>query len=118
MVSHQGRGIFDVASGTLLARDASEAPEWFDPHIPAVLGIGACAGEWIPVAGLAGGRLAQSTAGGWVASQAATGVVLERDDHDRQEITETEEVRVFGFSKDGGTFVLGSSPTLRIFRLA
>jgi hypothetical protein len=117
VVSHQGRGVFDIRSGTRVARDPDETPWWFDADTPAALGIGPLQGRWVPVAGLAGGRLASTTAEGWEASQTALGVRLERGGNAQQEVIETEEIRTFGFTDDGRTFVLGSSPTLRLFCL-
>jgi hypothetical protein len=57
VVSHQGRGVVDLASGELLARDRHESGAWFDAGRRAVLGIGPLDGAWIGVCGVAGGRL-------------------------------------------------------------
>jgi hypothetical protein len=67
VVSHQGRGVVDLASGQLLSRDRHEAGAWFDAARRAVLEIGPLDGEWIGVCGLAGGRLPDATADGWQA---------------------------------------------------
>ena len=67
VVSHQGRGMVDLASGELLARDRHEAGAWFDAARRAALGIGPLDGAWIGVCGLAGGRLPDTTADGWQA---------------------------------------------------
>jgi hypothetical protein len=115
VVSHQGRGLYNCATGERLARDKSEAPDWFDPGGPSSLGIGPYEGVWIAVAGLAGGSLRRDTDDGWSATAAKNAVALHSSDAS-QIIDETEEIQVFGFSEDGSTFVLGSSPTLRIFR--
>jgi hypothetical protein len=40
VVSHQGRGVVDLASGELLARDRHETGAWFDAARRAALGIG------------------------------------------------------------------------------
>ncbi len=116
VVSHQGRGLFDCATGERLARDGSDAPDWFDPSGPSSMGIGPYEGVWVPVAGLAGGSLRRDTDDGWSATATINSVALHSSDS-VQVIDEGEEIRVFGFSEDGRTFVLGSSPTLRIFRL-
>jgi hypothetical protein len=57
VVSHQGRGVVDVPTGAVVARDADERGDWFDPARPAALGIGPVAGEWIEVCGIADGHL-------------------------------------------------------------
>lgn len=54
VVSHQGRGVVDLASGELLARDRHETGAWFDAARRAALGIGPLDGTWIGVCGLAG----------------------------------------------------------------
>lgn len=40
VVSHQGRGVVDLASGELLARDRQESGAWFDAASRTALGTG------------------------------------------------------------------------------
>jgi hypothetical protein len=54
VVSHQGRGVVDLASGNVLARDRQETGAWFDAARRAALGIGPLDGTWIGVCGLVG----------------------------------------------------------------
>jgi hypothetical protein len=61
VVSRQGRGVVDLASGELLARDWHETGAWFDAARRTALGIGPLDGARIGVCGLAGGRLPDGT---------------------------------------------------------
>jgi len=76
VVSHQGRGAVDLASGRRVARDRQEMGSWFDAARPAALGIGPVHGQQIEIAGLAGGQLPVVTADGWRARRSARGVTL------------------------------------------
>jgi hypothetical protein len=116
VVSHQGRGLVDLVTGERVARDRAETGNWFDAARPAALGIGPVSGRWIEVAGLAGGRLRVTTADGWRARLAEHGVALSGPSGETMAIGEPEEIRAFGFSPDGQAFVVGSSPSLVIFR--
>ena len=111
VVSHQGRGIVDVATGAVVARDRDEQGDWFDAARPAAVGIGPAAGEWIEVCGLAGGHLPDRTEDGWRLSVRADGVAAEHE-AGRQEpfvVAETEGVRAAGFSDDGSTMIVAAS---------
>jgi hypothetical protein len=116
VVSHQGRGVVDLASGELLARDRQETGAWFDAARRAALGIGPLDGEWIGVCGLAGGRLPAATADGWQARASGDCVTVSAPGRRLLQIHESEEMRAFGFSPDGTTFVIATSPGLAIYR--
>ena len=75
VVRHQGRGLVDLITGSRVARNEQETGTWFDASRPAVLGIGPLDGQWIKVAGLAGGQL-PATAAGWRARLARQGIML------------------------------------------
>lgn len=116
VVSHQGRGLVSLATGDRVARDRQETGSWFDASRPAALGIGPLDGQWIEVTGLAGGRLPVTTADGWQARRVRRGVALARPAGESAEVNEPEEMRAFGFSPDGATFMIASSPSVVIFR--
>ena len=116
VVSHQGRGVFSLATGDRVARDRDETDDWFDALRPAVLGIGPLSGQWIDVAGIAGGQLPAVTADGWQIRPAARGVELTGPAGESLAVNESEEMRAFGFSPDGVSFVIAASPSLAIFR--
>jgi hypothetical protein len=116
VVSHQGRGVVDLASGELLARDRQETGAWFDAARGAALGIGPLDGEWIGVCGLAGGRLPGATADGWQARVSDDCVTVSAPGRRPLQVREGEEMRAFGFSPDGATFIIATSPGLAIYR--
>jgi hypothetical protein len=63
VISHSGRGLFDLASGNLVARDSAPVPESDrDDFAHTVAGFGPIEGEQVSVAGLcrAVGRVAPS----------------------------------------------------------
>jgi hypothetical protein len=116
MVSHQGRGVVDLASGELLARDRQESGAWFDAGGRAALGIGPLEGAWIGVCGLAGGRLPDATADGWQARVSGDRVTVSAPGRQPVEVSEGEEMRAFGFSPDGTAFIIATSLGLAIYR--
>ena len=105
----------DLISGELLARDRHEAGAWFDAARGAVLGIGPLAGAWIGVCGLAGGRLPDATGDGWQACVSDDCVTVSAPGRQPLQVSESEEMRAFGFSPDGTTFVIATSPGLAIY---
>jgi hypothetical protein len=115
VVSHQGRGVLSLPSGNRVARDRQETGSWFDVSRPAVLGIGPLDGRWIEVAGLAGGHLPVTTLDGWHARLADRGVALSGPAGESVDLDEPEEIHAFGFSPDGATFIVASSPSVVIF---
>jgi hypothetical protein len=74
----------------------------------------------VPVAGLAGGSLAEATPDGWRATRGANGVLVQApEDKDPRlsfTIDESEELRAWGFSPDGLAVLAAASPGLTIVR--
>jgi len=116
VISHQGRGVVDLASGKLLGRDRHETGAWFDAGRRAALGIGPLDGAWIAVSGLAGGRLPGATADGWRACAPGDRVTVTAPGREPLRVDEGEEIRAFGFSPDGATFLIATSPGTAIYR--
>jgi hypothetical protein len=116
VVRHQGRGVVDLASGELLARDRQETGGWFGAARGAALGTGPLDGAWIGVGGLAGGRLPAATADGWQARASGDCVTVSAPGRRLLQVHESEVMRAFGFSPDGATFVIATSPGLAIYR--
>jgi len=116
VVSHQGRGVVDLASGELLARDGQETGAWFDTASRTALGIGPLDGARIGVCGLAGGRLPDATADGWQARVSGDRITVSAPGRRPLQVSEGEEIRAFSFSPDGTTFIIATSPGLAIYR--
>jgi len=118
VVSHQGRGVVDLTSGDVIARarDRQETGAWFDAARRAALGIGPLDDTWISVCGLAGGRLPDATADGWKARASGDGVTVSAPGCEPLAVSQREEIRAFGFSPDGTTFIIATAPGLAIYR--
>jgi hypothetical protein len=117
VVGHQGRGLVDLSSGEMLARDRQETGAWFDRNRRAALAIGPLEGAWAGVCGLAGGQLACETADRWQARSSDGRVTVSASSgRSPLQTDESEEIRAFGFSPDGSTFIVATSPGVAIYR--
>lgn len=112
--SHSGLGIIDVPSGALIERISvvEGSYEWFSEAPPSATWLDVEGVHSVPVAGLWGGSLPDSTADGWRCSKSAAGAVLRGPGESTIDIADREEFRAFGFSPGGRVFVYASSPTL------
>lgn len=120
--SAQGRGLFDAAAGLRLARDDEEPMDRFDRVRLTAPGFDAIEGEDVRMAGLFGGGLAWTTLDGHRLEEHSPawprrGVVLVTPDRVRTLIAEdgTCELRAFGFSQTGRSFVVATSCELMLF---
>lgn len=128
VVSSQGRGVVNCRTGELVARDRTDpAHDWYDERRLRAQGIGPLAGTWVRLTGLHGGGLINSgRAGWWVAA-----ITLDWPDnnlllggpwgwiYDEKtpfvKLAVEREVRAFGFSDSGETFVIATSSELSVF---
>lgn len=112
--SHSGLGIIDASSGTLIERISVVARSygWFSETPPSAIWQDVEGVHTVPVAGLWGGSLPDSTTDGWRCGRSATGAVLRGPGDSTIDIADGEEFRAFGFSPRGRVFVYASSPTL------
>ncbi|WP_068902461.1 hypothetical protein [Planomonospora sphaerica] len=131
VVSSNGRGLFDCATGTRIARDPDPDAGWPDTHELAHEGIGPLSGVFVPVAGLWGGGLHTTTPDGWtldvvapdwpvesVMLSAAGGSPYRGEPgsswwHVHRE--DACELRAVGFSPSGKALVIASSCTVTLF---
>lgn len=131
VASHQGRGVYDAATGERLARDRD--PDYGDLTDPdlACRGIGPLAGTRVPLCGLFGGGLHRVTADGWALDVASPDwptqrVVLSTPSHDPYQQPDrggwqvihdeiTCELRAVGFSPTGTTLIIASSCAIDLF---
>lgn len=127
VVSSSGRGLFDCITGERVARDDNDDPSWYDPAKLSALGIGSLDGEIIRLAGLYGGGLITVTEDIWqlrsiaptwpdfrvilcppfasILDNLAVCVQVER----------AYEIRAFGFSETGRSFIVALNHTLYIY---
>ncbi len=112
--SHSGASIIEASSGALIERvpDAEGSYEWFSEPPPSATWVDVEGVHTVPVAGLWGGRLPETTADGWRCNRSSAGATLMGPDGSVLEIADTEDFRAFGFSPGGRVFVYATSPTL------
>lgn len=124
VATHSGRGVIDCVSGELVARDRDPSFP-FDEHSRRAEGIGPIAGQEILIAGeIFGGALSQVTDDGW----RLVGQLSNNSDDVIQLIAPIEtssevgtftgfvpEVRVFGFSPTGRSFVIATGAEVFTF---
>jgi hypothetical protein len=133
VVSHAGRGVFEL-SGHLASREPADPHgRWYDPYMLTAEGIGPLGNVVVPIAGLAGGGLPAGTADGWSVMRAPVGwpvserVILEppgtgmfwpgRDDHCVQVRDErVSELRAVGFSPSGSALVIAAADGIELLR--
>ncbi len=124
IATHDGRGVVDCVSGEMIARDPDPAFP-FDEDSREAEGIGPIAGQQILIAGeVYGGSLSQATEDGW----RLTGQ-LSNSSEDKIQLFApagapdeasiftgfVPEIRVFGFSPTGRSFVIGTGAEVFIF---
>jgi hypothetical protein len=123
VLSHQGRGVFDCNSGEKIARDHTDAYNFFDPIRLMAEGFGPLAGQTIRMAGLFGGGLTLTTLDGWGLEVQArvwpTHSVFLSAPGTREPVCIGEdgvcEMRACGFSETGRSFVIATSCDLTIY---
>jgi hypothetical protein len=133
VVSHSGRGVFDLA-GYLVGREPDDRHgHWYDPYMLTAEGIGPLDNVAVPIAGLAGGGLPAGTADGWgvirvpVDWPVSERVILQppgsamfwpgHDDHCVQVRDErVSELRAVGFSPSGSGLVIAAADGIELLR--
>lgn len=124
VVSFQGRGVIDCASGARVARDV-EAPRkdsvWLDADRRIVQGIGPIEGKDVPCVGLWGGALPERF-GDWsvvvTPSNGADEITLRNDRTGTVRLLQTAitDVRAAGFSPTGQLLVIATTSEIEVFR--
>jgi hypothetical protein len=132
VLSSQGRGIFNCLTGEKVARDYEEAHEYFDPIRLIAQGFGPLEGKSIRMAGLFGGGLPLTTEDEWGLEEEAPAwptrsILLTPPPDEREDgsLISGEpvvigddfacELRAYGFSETGRSFVIAISCDLVIF---
>ena len=130
-VTSTGRGLFDCAIGQRVARDHTppEEGDWYDDTGLLAQGIGPAEQQCIRLAGLHGGGLRRTARDGWSLEMVAPDwprqsiviqppgccVIVERFAEGCVKIEEDHEIRAFGFSDTGRSFVIAVSHSLMIY---
>lgn len=124
VVTHDGRGLVDCLSGEKIARD--NVPSCPDEVTREVPGIGPVSAEQIVIAGeIFGGSLRHQSADGWrlegvLTNSSEDKVTLipppEQSSLAAMIFTDfVPEIRVFGFSPTGQSFIIGTGAEVFIF---
>ena len=124
VVSHDGRGLFDLATGRRIARDDAQpalGSPWMDRETRRVQGIGPSRDEWFAMAGLWGGALQARSPTGWTVGVTGRGrneraYVTAHGDRTKWLVGRpVGEIRAFGFSDSGRHLVLATSSDVSVF---
>jgi hypothetical protein len=129
VISSQGRGVFDCLKGEKIARDHDDSPSIINLRKLVALGIGPLEGQEIRVGGLHGGGLPNSTDDGWmlvslplpwphhyVFLTSKWKSIYDGAEHAVKVATdEACELRAYGFSETGRSFVIATSCDITIF---
>jgi hypothetical protein len=130
-VTSTGRGLFDCISRQRVARDRTPPDEggWYDETGLLAQGIGSAELHLIRLAGLHGGGLPRVARDGWslelvapdwplqriIVQPPGRGVLIEQFADGCAGIEEDYEIRAFGFSDSGRSFVVAVSHSLMIY---
>ena len=130
VISHGGRGLFDVRSGKRIARDRRD--DGYDPIALTARGIGRVEDQTVRMSGLHGGGLPTMTAEGWRTERLVldwpwetllltppdSSIFHEQSGRPRDftKIADREsEVRAWGFSWDGKALLLAVTDQIRLY---
>src|ERR1051326_3798162 len=128
VTSSDGTGVFDCLSGEKLARDTEVEPNYEDEVALRARGIGPLKGIEVAMSGLHGGGLPLATLDGWflvrtIVNRDLSLITLRPPSEPGSRVRDyfvlatEEEVRAFGFSYTGMSFVIAEgSHTLEIYR--
>ena len=130
VISSQGRGVIDCQNSKLIERDNDTNWDWIDSYEMTSQGIGILSNEKILVSGLHGGGLPIMNKSGERLLYMATewpiiDIIFEpnfksiyKKDEAKEcfRIFHDFELRTYGFSYDGETFVIATSSEINIYR--
>lgn len=133
-VTSTGRGILDCISGQRVARDHTPPDEgdWYDETGLLAQGIGPAETQFIRLAGLHGGGLPRTARDGWSLELVAPDwplqciiiqppgryVLIEQFADGCTGIEQDYEIRAYGFSDTGRSFIVATSDSVMIYSRA
>ncbi len=127
VVSSSGRGVFDCVTGERVARDYDTSDSWYDWAHLLALGIGPLEGQMIRLAGMDGGGLIAATTDGyrlWLVAPTWPDyrLILSPPQNDLYynldacvQVEGDYEIRAYGFSETGRSFIIAKNHTLYTF---
>ena len=130
VISSQGRGIIDCEKNELIERDNDTNWDWINSYEMTSQGIGVLSDEIICVSGLHGGGLPLMNKNGdgllYMATEWPTidlifepnfkSIYKENEANECFRIFHDCELRTYGFSYDGETFIIATSSEINIYR--
>lgn len=130
VISSQGRGIIDCEKNELIERDNDTNWDWINSYEMTSQGIGVLSDEIICVSGLHGGGLPLMNKNGdgllYMATEWPTidlifepnfkSIYKENEANECFRIFHDCELRTYGFSYDGKTFIIATSSEINIYR--
>ena len=130
VISSQGRGIIDCQNSELIERDDDTSWDWIDSYEMTAQGIGVLSNEKILVSGLHGGGLPLMNKNGDGLLYMATewpiidiifaphfkSIYKKNEAKECFRIFHDYELRAYGFSYNGETFVIATSSEISIYR--
>lgn len=130
-VTSTGRGLFDCISGQRVSRDYTppEDGDWYDETGLSAQGIGPAEAHLVRLAGLHGGGLPRAARDGWslelvapdwplqriIIEPPSRSVLIQQFADGCAAIEEDHEIRAFGFSETGRSFVVAVAHSLMIY---
>lgn len=130
VVSSQGRGVIDCQKSELIERDYDTNWDWINPYELTAQGIGVLSDEKVMVSGLHGGGLPLMNVNGdhllcmateWpiidiIFEPNLKSIYKQNEAKECFRIFHDYELRTYGFSYDGNTFVIATSSEINIYR--
>ena len=122
VLSSNGEGIFDCLTGERIVRN-NDHYEWenrFNEMTKTVKGFDLFGDIEIPTSGLHGSNIMRKESEGWLLQEQQSEIVLISPDGNRKVVSNNDvcELRAFGFSDTGKSFVVASGCELIIFSQA
>ena len=127
VVSSNGRGLFDCITGMKVARDYDDDLSWYGWEKLSALGIDLIGNQPVHLAGLYGGGLIKMTQDGWSLEIIAptwpdyrvilcppSASIYENHSFCVQ-VEQDYEIRAFGFSETGRSFIVACNHSLYIY---
>jgi len=122
-VSHSGRGLFDLETGSVVARDEEDwaGTGWYSHTASTCLGIGPIEDEMISVSGIHCEDRCSSCSDGSLSCGAEKDdyswkIFVSADGLEEELAKDEEELKAYGFSSSGAYFFIGISFEINVYK--